>query len=325
MKSIVIYYSMTGNTKRIAEAIHSGMSQLSEKCDITPLNEVDTRELLNYDLIGLGSPVIDYVEAAAVKDFVNNMPSLKGRYGFTFCTHGTRPGNYIARMVRALRKKGLTVTGWNDWYGSCFIPYVPKPYYSDGHPDDIDLKEAEDFGRDMVERSRRISTGETRLIPRLPGKVKYVKLYSTPLFLRDVFPDVKIDEKDWLRLKPRLNTEKCKYPDCTICMDNCPAHSIKPSESATLSIQSCEFCGLWFCEQLCPTGAIEVDWTTIDNMAVEMRDLFIYLAEPLKEFRDIRRFRSLIPPGKEGSEKPLYKIKKHPRLIIRDGVARVRP
>jgi flavodoxin len=37
MKSIVIYYSWTGNTKQIAEAIYSGMKELSEECDIARL------------------------------------------------------------------------------------------------------------------------------------------------------------------------------------------------------------------------------------------------------------------------------------------------
>ena len=54
MKSIVIYYSQTGNTKKIAQAIHTGMSELSEQCDIARLQDIDTEDLTKYDLIGLG-------------------------------------------------------------------------------------------------------------------------------------------------------------------------------------------------------------------------------------------------------------------------------
>ena len=317
MKSIVIYYSLTGNTKRIAEAIHSGMSQLAEKCDIAPLGEVDTRELLNYELIGLGSPVMSYQEPPIITSFINDLPSLKGRYGFTFCTHGVRPASYIARMVAALRRKGLTVTGWNDWYGSAFIPFAPKPYYTDGHPDEIDLKEAKDFGREIVERSRRISTGEARLIPKLPRKEKYDRLYGKPP------PPVSEEMGELLaiigKLKPRLNVEKCKYPKCSICIDNCPTHSINLSESPPISYQTCGPCLLWLCEQLCPAGAIEVDWEIMDNLEDSIKSYFDQLAEPMKEFKELRRFRSLLTV-EEGQDKPLYKIKKHPRLIIRDGV-----
>ena len=55
MKSIVIYYSWTGNTKQIAEAIHTGMSKIFNNCEIARLEEVDVEKLMEYDLIGLGS------------------------------------------------------------------------------------------------------------------------------------------------------------------------------------------------------------------------------------------------------------------------------
>ena len=58
MKSIVIYFSITGNTRKIAEAIHKGMKSLGENCDIARLKDIDTPDLQGYDLIGLGSPVM---------------------------------------------------------------------------------------------------------------------------------------------------------------------------------------------------------------------------------------------------------------------------
>jgi len=324
MKSIVIYHSWTGNTKQIAEAIHSGMSELSEKSDIVRLEEVDYHILLDYELIGLGSPVIDFQEPAIITDFIKGMPSLKGRYGFTFCTHGTCPGEYIARTVKELRRKGLTVTGWNDWYGSVFIPYFPKPYYTDGHPDGIDLREAEDFGRLLMERSLRISQGENRLIPRLPAKEKYERLYGARPVLKD-FPEYERRPQEyWDSLKPGLNTVKCKYPKCTICMDNCPTHSINLSGSPQISYQTCGPCLVWFCEQLCPTGAIEVNWEPVEKREELTKSVFRWIAQPMKEFKELRRYRSLVLPAEEGQGKPLYTIKKHPRLILRDGVVRER-
>ena len=57
MKSLIIYYSQTGNTKKVAHAIRRGMSQLVEQCDITKVKEVKPEDVNKYDLIGLGSPV----------------------------------------------------------------------------------------------------------------------------------------------------------------------------------------------------------------------------------------------------------------------------
>ena len=57
MKSILIYYTMTGNTKTIAEAIHKGICKSGVQCDIFRLQEAYTKDLSDYDLIGLGSPI----------------------------------------------------------------------------------------------------------------------------------------------------------------------------------------------------------------------------------------------------------------------------
>ena len=41
----------------MAQAIHKGTSQRVELCDIAKMKEVSARDLIEYDLIGLGSPV----------------------------------------------------------------------------------------------------------------------------------------------------------------------------------------------------------------------------------------------------------------------------
>lgn len=316
MKSIVIYHSWTGNTKQIAEAIQSGISEIFDECEIAPMMDLDIEKLAYYDLIGLGSFVQTFQEPAVVTDFINAMPDLKGKYGFTFCTHGTLAGSYIARMVTGLRDKGLTVTGWNDWYGGGFIPLMPKPYYTDGHPDEIDLKEAMEFGREIAQCSRRIAKGETGLIPELPEKEEYDRLYGATMDLGGG------DEMaDMVKLKPVYNAEKCLYPKCTKCIDNCPTKSIDLSGSPLISYNTCGPCLVWFCEQLCPTGAMEVNWDIADNLMDTMTSIFEKLAEPMEEYKELRRFRSLITQ-EEGTDTPLYKKKKRPKLIIRDGVVR---
>lgn len=314
MRSIIIYHSWTGNTKQIASAIHSGIKEIFDECDIIPMKDVDTKKLTDYDLIGIGSFVQTFQEPAPVTDFVNSMPDLTGKYGFTFCTHGTCAGSYIERMVTGLRGKGLTVIGWNDWYGSGFIPLMPKPYYTDGHPDEIDLKEAKEFGKEIAQRSKMIAGGENSLIPGLPDREEYDKLYGAPMDLgsRD-------DMADMVKLKPVHNADKCLYPKCTKCMDNCPTKSIDLSESPKINYNTCGPCMVWLCEQLCPTGAMEVNWDIADNMMNTMTSIFKRLAEPMEEYKELRRFRSLITE-EEGSGTPLYKKQRRPKLIIRDGV-----
>jgi flavodoxin/ferredoxin len=317
LKSIVIYYSQTGNTKAIAEAIYQGMKQVDKDNRIAPLKDVDVQELIDFDLVGIGSPVFGFQEPPFITDFINTWPSLKGKYGFSFCTHGTLAGAFIARTVVALREKGLTVTGWNDWYGGAFIPTIPKPYFTDGHPDSIDLQEAKDFGREMVERSMKIAAGGTQLIPELPEKEEYDTLYGVPPILPT---DTEISHEERAQLKPRLNTNKCNYPKCTICMDNCPTSSIDLSKSPQINHEACGPCALMHCEQLCPTGAIEIDWSVVDNAAEYTKAFYGRLAKGLKMYKDLRHFRPLISEEEECNGEPLYKINQHPRFVMRDGV-----
>ncbi len=166
MKSIIVYFSLTGNTKKVAQAIHKGMSQLVEQCDIATVKGVDIQHLIGYDLIGLGSPVWGGVPRN-VKLFIDTLPSLQGKHAFAFYTYSAEPELLFPEVVNLLVDKGLILIGTRGWYGSAYSIIEPKPYPADGHPDEIDLKEAEDFGKEMVELSRRVSIGGYELIPPL--------------------------------------------------------------------------------------------------------------------------------------------------------------
>ena len=149
-----------------------------------------------------------------------------------------------------MRQRGLIIIGWNDWFGSAYFPAIPKPYFTDGHPDKIDLKEAEEFGREMVERSRKIYQGETDLIPTFPVGKEYDEIYDpAPRAPAEIVAEYSRIE-DNMELK--INPAKCKHPKCSICADHCPMDCIDFSQSPVVRMMACDRC--WLCEQACPTG-----------------------------------------------------------------------
>ena len=75
MKSIVIYFSQTGNTRQIAGAIQTGISEFNGECNIARIQDVGNEDLLKYDLIGLGSPVWHRREPANVLGFIEYLLS----------------------------------------------------------------------------------------------------------------------------------------------------------------------------------------------------------------------------------------------------------
>ena len=311
MKSIVLYYSQSGNTKKIARAIHAGMKATGAQADMASIRAVDPAQLSAYDLIGIGGPVINQREPANVADFIEYcLESLDGKHGFAFCTHGALPANYLSRVVPAMSQRGLIMVGWDDWFGGAVYPAIPKPYFTDGHPDKIDLAEAEAFGTAMVTRSQRIYQGEAELIPEFPKGRAYDEIYNPPGFPRVPQEVDKAAGEAFFKFQAcmqfKIDANKCRYPQCTHCMDNCPTDSIELAVSPPVFGTTCIKCFL--CEQTCPQGAIETDLEGFQRH----HDQFVgpVLMKALEGFEDRGKFRRLVPLEQIGWDTPFWRLKK---------------
>jgi flavodoxin/ferredoxin len=320
MKSIVIYFSQTGNTRQIAMAIKAGITEAGSLCDLARIQDVKTEDLRVYDLIGLGSPVWHRREPLNVLNFIEyTLRSLEGKQGFVFCTHGLYPGHFIGRVVPALRLEGFKVIGWKNWYCSAWVPEHPKPYFTDGHPDEIDLEEARKFGREMAFKSPEIAA-ENVSLPELPQGLEYHELYPGPgstdrirNFQKKGISGYR-EIRELLDLRSfdfKINRERCLYPRCTLCIDNCPTQSINFSVSPVIFRKNCDRC--WFCEQICPRGAIEVDWAPVAAFVDKyiLADWFKTAEEAVAK----GRFRMLVKPEDIGRKTYWYTFDK-PRLKV---------
>jgi ferredoxin len=138
-------------------------------CDIFPIKMAKAKGMAKYDVIALGTPIWYNRETLNMDLFILDMPDMIGKLAVPFCTHGVGPNGFMYNISRAIHKRGMTIIGWADWYGSVFhVLHQPKPYYTDGHPDKVDLAEAVAFGKAMGERAQKIFDGQTGLIPEIP-------------------------------------------------------------------------------------------------------------------------------------------------------------
>jgi ferredoxin/flavodoxin len=222
LKGIVVYYSATGNTAQIANAIYKGMNSVIS-CDVVPIKKMNPKKMSRYDVMAIGSPNWFMREVAVLRSFTDNMPRMEGKHCVLFCTHGTSPVGQFWSMSRNPLRKGMTIIGWSDWSGPNFMGWhgdIPHPAW--GHPDSIDLAEAEAFGKRMAEHSIRISAGETELIPEIPKPdVGQSSLWSPSG--RTGVPGFASPPRETI---PQFDLSKCVYPRCTQCADNCPVNAI---------------------------------------------------------------------------------------------------
>jgi len=221
-RGIVVYFSGTGNTASIAKAIHRGMNSVIP-CDVIQITKLNPKKMAKYDLVALGSPNWSMRTPIVVWTFTHDMPRMDGKHCVLFGTHGTRPIGQFWFISRNLLKKGMTVIGWGDWYGAALGERTPHLAW--GHPDPIDLAEAEAFGKRMAESSVRIYAGETELIPELPTpdvRDGSAENMWTPL-VRNGHITFANPPPDSI---PQFDLSKCVYPRCTLCEDICPVHAI---------------------------------------------------------------------------------------------------
>lgn len=264
LRGVVVYYSASGNTAQVANSIWRGMRSVIP-CDVAPINKIKPADMARYDVVAVGAPNWYMRVPVNFLIFTTDMPRMDGKHCVMFGTHGSGGPGMFWIMSRNILKKGMTIIGWSDWYGSDFMtPHSEVPDGEWGHPDSIDLAEAEAFGRRMALNSRRIYAGESNL---LPDEVPTPEMGGRSLFSANGSDKLSfaghVDDG-----KPKFDLTKCAYPRCTRCMDNCPVNAIDFSVIAPNGIlnrntmtasplvlkEACVQCAL--CEKFCLYDAI---------------------------------------------------------------------
>jgi flavodoxin/NAD-dependent dihydropyrimidine dehydrogenase PreA subunit len=291
MKTLIIYFSQTGFTRKVAERIRDGIVEAGDSCDLTSLADVDKDSLAGYDLVGLGCPVFYYKEPFNVRDFMQGLPELKDKQWFVFCTHGSVMGNTLILMAEALNQKGILVVGYHDTYADGSIPFYPYPTLTTGHPDELEYEEARAFGREVAERSRRIAEGERDLIPEPgPKDQEWTEAADT----------LSLEFMDQVMPRMRINEERCTH--CQECAENCPVGGIDVEADPPRIQDPCIYC--WYCAKICPEVAIEADWDGAVGLAPQN---YARYREVLDEAAARGEFRWLMDPDSLDFEDPLYK------------------
>jgi hypothetical protein len=112
---MVIYESLTGNTRKAAGLVAEGLA--SNDFDITavsPTNAVDLRGLQAAELVVVGTwtdGILVVGQRPGRADRLRNLPAMNGKQAVVYCTYALNPGKTIDKLIGIVRGLGANVTG----------------------------------------------------------------------------------------------------------------------------------------------------------------------------------------------------------------------
>lgn len=155
-KNLVAYFSRTGNTKAVAEAIYEALEGPKE---ILPVDQVIDPS--GYKIIFVGFPVQSHSVPYAVETFLKSLPS--GQSIALFSTHGALPGDRLSREAvehAAILAGKAKIIGTFTCRGKVSLSalevlskspeheaWAEMAVSASTHPDDSDLEDARSFAR----------------------------------------------------------------------------------------------------------------------------------------------------------------------------------
>ena len=155
-KVLVLYYSRTGNTEQMAQMVAEAATGAGAHVDLKSVEQVATKELLEYDGIIVGSPTYYGLMSFELKklfdDSVRHHGSLSGKVGGAFSSAANIGGGNettILSILQTMLIHGMVVPGTadGDHYGPVSI----------GAPDERASKQCRALGKRIAELAEKLA------------------------------------------------------------------------------------------------------------------------------------------------------------------------
>ncbi len=145
----MVYYSQTGNTKKMAELIGQGIKEGHASVEVKDVADIAVEELTKYDALIIGSPTYYGTMAAPIKKLLDESvvfhTKLDGKIGAAFSSSANIGGGNettILDILNAMLIHGMIIQGdpTGDHYGPVAI----------GSPDARSTKQCIRLGKRIV-------------------------------------------------------------------------------------------------------------------------------------------------------------------------------
>jgi len=247
MKVLILYFSATGNTEKMATVIEERFAEAGGKVTMSNITSYTNRQkkidLAPYDAIVFGSPVHSRRAPRVVREWLRTLDGQgkKCSMFFTYGGFGVHPAHYSTREI--LEEQHFRVVSSAEFLGAHTFN-LGGWKAMEGRPDESDF----DIAKAYVERTYKRFTGEDES---LLGELEKTE-----------HSEEKLDSVEASRFKvvtqlPTRGGEECSM--CFDCEELCPTDAIK-AESGEADKGKCIAC--LGCVVNCPENALKINDTS---------------------------------------------------------------
>ncbi|MHB1341269.1 MAG: 4Fe-4S binding protein [Coriobacteriia bacterium] len=261
--AIVLFYSISGSTRRVVEGVARGLQAEGTNVTLHDLRGGLPARLASYDLVGVASPTHYFRLPAPVTGALKRIGDLRGHAGFAVVTYGTFRGRALNTARRLLRAAHLAEIGTLTARGEgLHLLYLRQGCLtSPGHPTDAEIESAEDFGRTVALRLNAFRGGD---LP--PARTPLDPATHWVYALERAITGPRLSRAFYSRFF-RADEDTCNR--CGLCARECPTGNIsfRRGEIPVWG-RDCIICGT--CARVCPREAVRspLDWAVFRPFAM---------------------------------------------------------
>jgi flavorubredoxin len=114
VEAVVIYESLTGNTRRAAGLIAAGLMAQGVTAVVCPVDRIDYQALSRADLVIVGAwtdGMVFFGQRPGRAHRLRAMPVMDGKRALVFCTYAIDAGKVLEKLTQVVEDRGATVLG----------------------------------------------------------------------------------------------------------------------------------------------------------------------------------------------------------------------